>query len=83
MWKYNIEVKGMMCGMCEAHMNEAIRKEFDVKKVKSSHTKNNVEIVSENELDQDLLVSVIAATGYERGAVKKEEYKKKGFFGLF
>ena len=26
MWKYTVEVNGMMCGMCEAHVNDAVRK---------------------------------------------------------
>ena len=25
MWKYTVEVNGMMCGMCEAHVNDAVR----------------------------------------------------------
>ena len=36
MTKYTVEVDGMMCGMCEAHVNEAVRKAFAVKKVSSS-----------------------------------------------
>ena len=24
MWKYTVEVNGMMCGMCEAHVNDAV-----------------------------------------------------------
>ena len=39
MWKYTVEVNGMMCGMCEAHVNDAIRKAFPVKKVNSSAAK--------------------------------------------
>lgn len=25
MWKHTVEVNGMMCGMCEAHVNDAVR----------------------------------------------------------
>ena len=32
MWKYTIQVDGMMCGMCESHVNDAVRKAFPVKK---------------------------------------------------
>ena len=39
MLKYKIEVDGMMCGMCEAHANDAIRRAFPIKKVSSSHAK--------------------------------------------
>ena len=39
MVKTTIRIDGMMCGMCEAHMNDAIRRVVpDAKKVKSSHT---------------------------------------------
>lgn len=40
MWKYTVEVDGMMCGMCESHVNDAVRKAFPVKKVNSSHGKS-------------------------------------------
>lgn len=39
MVKITVGVKGMQCGMCEAHVNDAVRKAFPVKKVTSSHTK--------------------------------------------
>lgn len=32
MWKYTVEVNGMMCGMCEAHVNDEVRKAFPVKR---------------------------------------------------
>ena len=28
MWKYTAQVDGMMCGMCESHVNDAVRKHF-------------------------------------------------------
>ena len=37
MVKTTLKIDGMMCGMCEAHMNDAIRAAFKVKKVTSSH----------------------------------------------
>ncbi len=81
MWKYTIEVQGMMCGMCEAHTNDAIRKAFSVKKVSSSHKKGQTEVITEQELDEAQLKKVISDLGYEMGAVKKEPYQKKGLFG--
>ena len=32
MWKYTVEVSGMVCGMCEAHVNDAVRKGCPVKR---------------------------------------------------
>ena len=32
MWKYTVQVSGMMCGMCESHVNDAVRRAFAIKK---------------------------------------------------
>ena len=47
MKKTILTIDGMMCGMCESHVNDAIRANFNVKKVRSSHAKNRCEILSE------------------------------------
>ena len=81
MEKITVEVSGMMCGMCEAHINDAVRKAFpDVEKVNSSRAKNQTEIISKNPLDEEKLKTVIADTGYEVGAICTEPYEKKGLF---
>ena len=59
-----VRVDGMMCGMCESHVNEAVRKAFpEVKKVASSHTKGQTVIQSEQALDEAKLRDAIDATG--------------------
>lgn len=73
MTKTTLEVDGMMCGMCESHVNEAIRKALDVKKVSSSHSKGRTEIISEK------VKEAVNATGYQVLSVKSEPYEKKGF----
>lgn len=60
-----LHINGMMCGMCESHINDVIRKNFDVKKVKSSKRKNQTVIVSENPLNEETIRNVITETGYE------------------
>ena len=81
MWKYTVEVNGMMCGMCEAHINDAVRKAFPVKKVNSSRSKKQTVVLSETELDAAALADAIRNTGYEVGEIQKEPHKKKGLFG--
>lgn len=80
MVKITLDVDGMVCGMCEAHVNDAIRKAFAVKKVTSSHAKGKTEILSEQPLDEEKLKAAIEATGYKVAAVRTEPYEKKGFF---
>ena len=82
MKQITLKIDGMSCGMCENHVNEAIRNAFAVKKVTSSHAKNQTEIISEEPLDEEKIKSVIAETGYELGAIKSEPYQKKGLFSF-
>ena len=77
-----VNVDGMMCGMCESHINDVVRKNFSVKKVTSSHKKGQTVIISEEELDEAALKAAIADTGYEVKGVESKPYvKKKGLFG--
>ena len=79
MVKMTLNVEGMACQMCEAHINDAVRRDFKVKKVTSSHRKNTTEIIAEEALDEEALRSVIDATGYRVTGMKTEPYEKKGF----
>ena len=84
MLKITMGIDGMMCGMCESHINDAIRREFKVKKVTSSHTKKQTVILTEKPLDEDKLRKVIDDTGYKVLSIETaEEEKKGGLFGLF
>ena len=47
-----LKIDGMMCGMCESHINDAIRKAFSVKKVTSSHSKGQTVILTEQDIDE-------------------------------
>lgn len=80
MTKYTVEVDGMMCGMCEAHVNEAVRKAFAVKKVSSSRAKKQTVVIAEEPINENALKEAIAATGYTALSVKSEPYQKKGLF---
>lgn len=83
MKKTTVTVNGMKCGMCESHVNDAVRKNFNVKKVTSSHTNNQTVIISENAINEQELTSCISELGYEVGEIKTEEYEKKGLFSFF
>ena len=75
-----LDVDGMMCGMCQAHINDAIRRELPIKSVKSSHRKGRTEILSEAPLDPAAIEAAIRAAGYELKGVSASEYTKKGLF---
>lgn len=80
MTKITVQVDGMMCGMCETHVNDAVRKAFPVKKVTSSHSKGETVILTESDIDEAALRTAINAIGYEVKAVTKKPYEKKGLF---
>lgn len=64
MVKIIVGIEGMACGMCEAHINEAVRNAFQVKKVTSSHTKKQTVILAEKDIPEQELKSVAAKAGY-------------------
>ena len=59
MTQTTLKIDGMMCGMCESHINDAIRKEFPVKKVTASHSKGICVIISDAPLDEAKLRKTI------------------------
>lgn len=83
MKKITLKVDGMMCGMCESHVNDAIRRGFAVKKVTSSHSKGETVILSDADILEADLSKALEGSGYKVLSSKTEAYEKKGFMGLF
>ena len=82
MFQTTVEVGGMACSMCEAHINDTIRSTFPVEKVSSSHAKGKTVILSKEPLDENALCDAIKATGYHVGEIHSEPYEKKGLFSF-
>ena len=82
--KYTLKIEGMACNMCEAHVNEAVRKAVpQAKKVTSSFRKGETVFLADGEVDSDRLSSTINETGYQCLGITSELYEKKGLFGLW
>jgi copper chaperone CopZ len=79
MIKTTLKIDGMMCGMCESHINDTIRQGFKIKKVTSSHSKGTTEIISEDPLDEAAVKEAVDKTGYKVLEIKAEPYEKKRF----
>lgn len=79
MLKTVLKIDGMACGMCESHINDTVRRSFDVKKVESSHAKGVTEIITESPIDGDKLKAAIEQTGYKVLDMSTEPYEKKRF----
>lgn len=82
MVKTIIKIEGMACGMCESHMNDALRNKFKVKKVSSSHTDKESVVISEEILNEDEVKKAVEDTGYTFISMSSEPYEKKGFFSF-
>lgn len=82
MYSITARIDGMACRMCEAHINDAVRQAFKVKKVTSSHTKKQTVIIAENDISELELKDVIAKSGYDVVSVSSEPYEKKSLFGF-
>lgn len=79
MIKTTLKIDGMMCSMCESHINDTVRQNFKIKKVTSFHKKGITEILSEIAPDESELREAIGKTGYKVLSVETEPYEKKRF----
>ena len=79
MYQYTMKIEGMMCGMCEAHVNDALRGAFKPRRVTSSHAKGQTVLLSERELDEEALRAAVEQTGYRVTSIVAAPYEKRGF----
>ena len=67
-----VNVTGMMCGHCEAHVTKAVKEAFGVEDVVSSHEKGTTVIHAPEKLDEDKIREVIKEAGYEVTGITQE-----------
>lgn len=82
MYETKVKIDGMMCGMCESHINDAIRNAFSVKKVSASHSKGEADIISEEPIDEAKLRKTITKTGYDFVSMTSKPYEMHSLFGF-
>ncbi len=81
MIKTTMKIDGMMCGMCEAHVCDAIRKAVpSAKKVAASREKKEASFLTEEAVDIERLKTAVDATGYTCLGIESAPYEKKGWF---
>lgn len=74
MTEYTLRIDGMMCGMCESHMNDVMRKlDPKAKKVTSSHKKGISRFRSDLSFGEEELRQAVEATGYHFLSVETRE----------
>ena len=79
MQKITFGVEGMMCPMCESHVNDAVRNIYPDAKVSSSHKSATTVVIGEG-IDATRVKETIEKTGYKVTSITEEPYEKKGFF---
>jgi len=82
MIKTTVIIDGMMCGMCESHICDAIRKAVpSAKKVKASRAKKEATFLTEDDIDPQIVEKAVTDTGYDFLGISSEPYVKRGLFG--
>lgn len=82
MMKTTVKVEGMMCGMCESHVNNAVRRAFPAAKVTSSHKRGETVILTEDTPEEARLRQAIESAGYTVGEITVGPAERKGLFGF-
>ena len=72
MVKITVNVEGMMCPHCEAHVNEAVKAAFQAEDVVSSHEKKTTVFTVPERVDEDKIREVIKNAGYEVTGITQE-----------
>ncbi len=79
MIRTTLKISGMMCGMCEAHINDAVRSALPVGSVRSSRKKGETVILSDQPLDREMLLKAVGDAGYTVLSAGEESVEKKPF----
>lgn len=72
MSKYVLKVDGMMCGMCEKHVNNAVKTVANVQDVTSSHESGTTEVTCNGALDIEAVKNAVEQAGYTVTGVTQE-----------
>ena len=65
-----LKIEGMMCGMCEAHICDAIRKTVpSARKISASRGRKEAAFLTEDAVDAKVIKDAIDATGYRKPAI--------------
>lgn len=67
-----VNVEGMMCPHCEAHVNEAVKAAFQAEDVVSSHENKTTVFTSPAPVDEEKIREVIKQAGYEVTGITQE-----------
>ncbi len=65
LYTITVKIDGMYCGMCEAHVNEALRNGISLKKVHSDSKKGEAVIVSNLPYSEEKIKEILDPTGYK------------------
>lgn len=84
MIKTRVQIQGMVCGMCEAHVCEAIRRAVPAaKSVRASRSRQEATFLTPEPVDPRQLREAIEETGYTCLGVESSPCEKKGLLGWF
>ena len=81
MEKITLIIEGMSCGMCEAHIRDAIRRAVpDAKKVSAKRAASEASFLTGSPVEETKLREAIEQTGYRYAGMRVEPLEKKRWF---
>ena len=83
MLRITVKVDGMMCGMCEAHVNDTVRRSLPVQKVTSNHKKGITVILARQDIPDSRIEAVIRDSGYTPTGIIREAESPRGLKARF
>lgn len=77
-----LTIEGMMCGMCESHVAQALRSIPGVRKVKADRKRQQAVVISKSPVSEQVFLETLKPTGYELKGCISGPLEKKLLFGL-
>ena len=77
-----LKIDGMACGMCEAHVCDALRAKLPGYRISASHGRGTATLIGDAAPDEDTVRTALDGTGYRVLGFESAPHRRRGLFGF-
>ncbi len=77
-----VRIDGMACGMCEAHVCDALRAKLPGYRISASHGRGTATLIGDAAPDENTVRNALDGTGYRVLGIESAPHRRRGLFGF-
>lgn len=77
-----VRIDGMACGMCEAHVCDALRTILPGYRISASHGRGTATLIGDAAPDENTVRTALDGTGYRVLGIESAPHRRRGLFGF-